>query len=156
MDFHLPRTRRLERIELLLMPNQRRVRLLYHMNIDDINPLNDDNESWKRVASAVEAVMWERSGRIRTALGTDGFAVNWGGPNARNVQADGTVLYYLDGQIAYLRFERNYRSRKDLDVITLNEVSGRASVLCDLMEEMVAEIRTRHPHTRFCETSTES
>ena len=151
IDFHLPKGGRLERIELLLAPRQRGAHLRYDMNIDDVNPLTDDNDSWSQVASTVKVVIWEWSERIKTALGTDSFAVNWGGPNAKYARADGSVMYYLDGEMAYLIFEREYKSRKDLDAVTLNELSGRASVLSDLMEKMSEEIRTYHSDKDFHE-----
>ena len=84
------------------------------MNIDDIIALCDDEES-DRVATSVGAVIWEWGERIKTALGAESFAVNWGGPDAKYVQADGSVTYYLDGRFGYVLFERNYKFRKELD-----------------------------------------
>ena len=121
------------------------------MNLDDIVPLRSDNASLNRLRSTVEVVIWEWGERIKTALGTDSFAVNWGGPDAKYVQADGSVMYYLDKRMAYLIFEREHKSRKELDSVTLNELSTRASVLCDFVEKMSDEIRNCHPDMEFPE-----
>jgi hypothetical protein len=149
IDFHLPGAGRLERIELLSTPKQPGAQLCYHMNIDDVNPLTDDNDSGDQVVSTVQVVIWKWSERIKTALGTDSFAVNWGGPNWKHVQAEGSVMYYLDGEMAYLIFEREHTSWENLDAVTLNELSGRASVLCDILEKMSEEIRSYHPDMEF-------
>jgi hypothetical protein len=151
IDFHLAGAGRLERIELLSTRNQRGARLSYHMDLDDIIPLTGDSESLGQFRSTVEVVIWKWAERIKTALGTDSFAVNWGGPDAKHVRADGSVMYYLDGRMAYLVFEREHKSRKDLDAVTLNELSGRASVLCDLLEKMSEEIRNYHSDMEFPE-----
>lgn len=151
IDFHLPRASRLERIELFSMLRPRGALLEYHMNIDDINHLSGDNRSFGRYVSMVESVIWKWSKRIQTVLGTDDFAVNWEGPNWKRVQADGSVRYYMDGQFAYFRFVREHKSRKTLDAITLNELSGRASVLCDLLEKISEEIRSYHAGMEFRE-----
>lgn len=149
IDFHLAGAGRLERIELFSTRNQRGARLSYHMDLDDIIPQSGDNESLERLISTVEVVIWEWGERIKSALGADSFAVNWGGPNAKYVPADGSAMYYLDGRMAYLVFEREHKSRKELDSVTLNELSTRASVLCDFVEKMSDEIRNYHPEIAF-------
>ncbi|MCC7086543.1 MAG: hypothetical protein IT427_16210 [Pirellulales bacterium] len=150
IDFHLPKTGRLERVELFSMLRPRGAILEYHMNIDDINHLSGDNESFDRFIYMVESVIWNWSERIKVALGTDDFAVNWEGPNRKRVQADGSVRYYMTGQFAYFRFIREHKSRKALDAITLNELSSRGSVLCDLLEKISEEIRNCHSDSEFC------
>jgi len=149
IDFHPSTAGRLERIELFSTRTQRGARLGYYMNLDDIIPLTGENESLDPLRSTVEVVIWEWGERIKTALGTDSFAVIWGGPNEKYVRADGSVVYYLDDRMADLVFEREHKSRKDLDAVTLNELSGRASVLCDLLEKMCEEIRNYHPEIEF-------
>jgi hypothetical protein len=144
VDFHLPRASRLERIELFSMHMPRGAMLTYHMTIDDINHLRGDNESFGQFVFMVESVIWKWSERIKTALGTDDFAVNWEGPNRKRVPADGSIRYYMDDGFAYFRFIREHKSRKALDAVTLTELSGRASVLCDLLEKMAEEIRNCH------------
>jgi len=149
VDFVLPRAGRLEKIELLTTRTRRGAVLYYHMNIDDMNPRLSNSESSDQVVSTVEAVIWTWNKRIKTALGADSLAVNWGGPDAKYVRADGSVLYYLDGRLAYILFEREYKSRKAFDTVTLNELSGRASVLCDLLEQMSQEVRSHHSDMVF-------
>lgn len=148
IDFHLPRAGRLERIELFSMHMRRGALLEYHMTIDDINHLRGENESFGRFVSMVEHVIWKWSERIKTALGTDDFAVNWEGPNWKRVPADGSIRYYMEDRFAYFRFVREYKSRKAVDTITLNELSSRASVLCDLMEKISEEVRKRHSNRK--------
>lgn len=148
VELHLPSAGRLEQVELLSTRDRRGAWLSYTMNIDDIIALCDDEES-DRVATSVGAVIWEWGERIKTALGAESFAVNWGGPDAKYVQADGSVTYYLDGRFGYVLFERNYKFRKELDAVTLNELSSRASVLCDLLESVLAEIRGFRSGTEF-------
>ena len=120
------------------------------MTIDDINHLRGGNESFSLFVHMVESVIWKWSERIKTALGTDDFAVNWEGPNWKRVPADGSIRYYMEDRFAYFRFVREHKSRKALDAITLNELSSRASVLCDLMERISEEIRKRHSDKESC------
>ncbi len=149
IDFHLSKAGRLERIELFALREKRGALVEFHMDIDDINHLRGDNESLDRFVSMVESVIWKWSGRIKTALGTDDFAVNWEGPNWKRVPADGSIRYYMEDRLAYFRFVHEHKSRKALDAITLNELSSRASVLCDLMEKISEEIRKRHSDRKF-------
>ena len=151
IEFHLAGTGRLERIELLSMRPHRGARLTYFVSLDDIIPLRANNESLNQLRSTVEVVIWEWGERIKTTLGTDSFAVNWGGPDAKYVRADGSVTYDLDDRTASLEFQREHKSRKELDSVTLNELSTRASVLCDFVEKMADEIRKHHPDMEFPE-----
>ncbi|MFZ1935538.1 MAG: hypothetical protein WCB27_18355 [Thermoguttaceae bacterium] len=150
IDFLLSNASRLEWIELFSPTSDMGAELCYRMNIDEIIPLQSGNESLD-VASTVEAVIWNWSERIKAILGSDSFAVNWGGPDAKYVRADGSILYYLDGEMAYLIFEREYKSWEDIDAVTLNELSMRASVLCDFLDKMSDEIRDCHPGIEFHE-----
>jgi hypothetical protein len=150
IDFYLPGAGRLERMELLLSPRERGALLYYNMNIDDINPIGDEKESLV-VTSTFEELIWKWSERIKVALGTESFAVNLDDPRWKPARTDGSVLIYLDGDSSFFRFEREYKSRKVLDTVTLNELSSRASVLCDLMEIMVKDIHTSYPDLEFHE-----
>jgi hypothetical protein len=140
IDFAPFATGRLERIELFSTTERRKAELSYDMALDDIYSFCGGSESWNQIASTLEAVIWNWSERIKTALGTDSFAVNWGAPGSDYVHADGSVLYFLDSEIGYLRFQREYKSREDLDTITLCELRNRAGVLCDHLEKILEEV----------------
>ena len=105
--------------------------------------------SYTDYAAAVQAAGREVC-LVKLDAGND-FAVNWEGPNWKRVPADGSIRYYMEDRFAYLRFVREYKSRKALDAITLNELSSRASVLCDFVEKMSDEIRNYHPDMEFPE-----
>ena len=140
IDFLVPSMTRLERIELFSVRELPKAELRYWARLDDINPSVIDRELWRQVASAAEVVLWKWGPRIKKVLGTNGFAVNWGGPQWNHTKSDGGVTFYLDGEIADICFERQYQYREELDAMTLMELSTNASVLCDFVEKMTKEI----------------
>lgn len=142
IDIYFPNMPRLEKVELF--SPRRGLRLSYEMDIDDLNPVDDDSgELWRKVVSALENEIWACDERIMAVLGVDELAVNWGGPGGSHASAAAEVMYYIDGQISYLMFTHETEKRPGFDKRTLKDLRQSARGLADVLQEAASRVRNK-------------
>lgn len=119
------------------------------MDIDDLNPIQQDEATLDRVVSRLEEAIWTRDTLFMRALGTEDFAATWGGPSTEEVRAAGRVVYYLDGQWAYLWFIRELTTREEAERLTLRDLHSKATTLDDLLKHIVQQVHRCYPDIKF-------
>jgi hypothetical protein len=132
----------LRNVELVLFYRKEH-RLSFNMDIDELIPKSASKKKWQQVAVKLEPEIWKHDEKIMALLSTNELAVNWGGPDTKEVKASADILYYVDNKFSFIFFNRSYVDLIDIQNMNLKELREKAIRLSSIVDLIIKACKAK-------------